>query len=157
MESATPSHGEFYAETDSPARLNPNFREAALGHASTLHPESGRGNVVLARKDEGRWDQRSYPIAELPEVIPLYAGQPDSYITQQRYAFRRTVSQLVELSGDVRGVGFLQRAGASRDGCAGSPRRHFDPPRRRADPLPVIGYLFGERAAFDMAAFPGSP
>jgi len=97
MYNAAPSHEGFYAETDSHARLNPNFREAALGHASTLHPESGRGNVVLARKDEGRWDQRSYPIAELPEVIPLYAGQPDSYITQQRYAFRRTVSQLVEL------------------------------------------------------------
>jgi hypothetical protein len=97
MYNAAPSHEGFYAETDSHARLNPNFREAALGHASTLHPESGRGRVVLARKDEGRWDQRSFPIAELPEVIPLYAGQPDSYITQQRYAFRRTVSQLVEL------------------------------------------------------------
>jgi hypothetical protein len=97
MHNAAPSRRGFYAETDSPARLNPKFREAASDHAGMLHPEGCRGRVVIAHKDGERWKQRSYEVSDLPEIIPAVAGLEDAYISQQRFYFKRTITQLLQL------------------------------------------------------------
>jgi hypothetical protein len=97
MPLATPSHRGFYAETDSHARLNSKFREAASDHAGMLHPAESRGRVVIAHKDGSRWKQRSYDVSDLPEIIPAVAGLEDAYISQQRFYFKRTITQLQQL------------------------------------------------------------
>jgi hypothetical protein len=97
MSLTTPSRRGFYAETDSPARLKHGLRDAALDHASTLHPAESRGRVVIAHKDGERWKQGSYDVSDLPEIIPAVAGLEDAYISQQRFFFKRTIAQLQQL------------------------------------------------------------
>jgi hypothetical protein len=97
MSLADPSHEEYYADSSSKSRLNPKFREAASDHAGILHPEGCRGRVVIAHKDGDRWKQRSYEVSDLPEIIPAVAGLEDAYISQQRFYFKRTITQLLQL------------------------------------------------------------
>jgi hypothetical protein len=97
MSLATPSPEGYYADSSSKSRLNPKFREAASDHAGMLHPEGCRGRVVIAHKDGERWKQRSYDVSDLPEIIPAVAGLEDAYISQQRFYFKRTITQLQQL------------------------------------------------------------
>jgi hypothetical protein len=97
MTLTTPSRDEEYPARSGIARLNPKFREAASDHAGMLHPAESRGRVVIAHKDGARWKQRSYDVGDLPEIIPAVAGLEDAYISQQRFYFKRTISQLLQL------------------------------------------------------------
>jgi hypothetical protein len=64
-----------------------------------LHPE-GKGQVVISHKSgiyPGGWREWSYEVSELPDVIPLYAGLEDVYVSQQRFFFGRRKKNLKEI------------------------------------------------------------
>ncbi len=73
------------------------LKAAALEHGERLHPEGSKGRVIVAHKDGESWNQRSYEVSDLPDVIPAVVGLEDAYISQQRFHFRRTIAQLREL------------------------------------------------------------
>jgi len=73
-----------------------------LGHARYLH-DVGKGSVTLGQKKNSleppdHWNQRSYPVEKLYEVVPAYSGLDDVYITHNRFYGARAVSQVAELS-----------------------------------------------------------
>jgi hypothetical protein len=70
----------------------------AADHALTLHA-GGRGRVSIARRLHGQgWRERSVPIADLGYVVRQLEGEPDVYLTQNRFfGRRRLVSRLAEL------------------------------------------------------------
>jgi hypothetical protein len=67
-------------------------------HARALHP-AGRGRVTLARRLQGGgWRETSVPVADLAYAVRHLAGEPDAYLTQNRFfGHRRLVSRLAEL------------------------------------------------------------
>jgi hypothetical protein len=93
MSLTIPSHEGYYADSSSKSSL----KAAAEDHMARLHPEGCRGRVVIAHKDGERWRQRSYEVSDLPEIIPAVAGLEDAYISQQRFYFKRTITQLLQL------------------------------------------------------------
>ena len=69
-----------------------------VDHALALHA-GGRGRVSIARRQGGgSWHETSVPIADLGYVVRQLEGEPDIYLTQNRFfGRRRLVSQLAEL------------------------------------------------------------
>ncbi len=65
-------------------------------HATALHPR-GIGMVTIARKEQGRWKQGHYRIDQLPEVVRMLGGEPDVFISQNRFYGSRLVSRLAQL------------------------------------------------------------
>jgi hypothetical protein len=66
-------------------------------HAQVLH-HTGRGNVVVAQRDEGRWRELSVAIGDLGYVTRSLAGRADAYLSQNRFfGRRRTITTLHEL------------------------------------------------------------
>ncbi len=55
------------------------------------------------------WYQHSYPLDELPEVLPHYAGADDAYISQNRFYGSRSVARLAQLSSLYADVDFYTR------------------------------------------------
>ncbi len=95
MSLTTPSPEGYYANSSS--KSSP--KAAAEDHMAKLHPE-GKGKVAVLHKSgiyPGGRRQRSYEIAELPDVIPLYAGLEDVYVSQQRFHFGRKKENLKEI------------------------------------------------------------
>jgi hypothetical protein len=75
----------------------PQCLATPVDHARALHP-AGRGRVTLARRFDGRWRETSLPIADLGYAVRQLAGEPDVYLTQNRFlGRRRLVSRLAEL------------------------------------------------------------
>jgi hypothetical protein len=62
----------------------------------------GKGSVTLSQKNGLKapddWNQRSYPVEKLYEVVPAYSGLYDVYITQNRFYGSRKGDRLRELS-----------------------------------------------------------
>jgi hypothetical protein len=78
-----------------------SLKAAAEDHVSRLHPQAeSKGKAVIFHKSgtypNGR-KQWSYDVSELPDVIPLYAGLEDVYISQQRFHFGRKKENLKEI------------------------------------------------------------
>lgn len=68
-----------------------------LEHGLLLH-ESGDGLVAVAQKIRGKWTEKVHQVADLPKVLPTYAGQRDVYISQNRFRGWRGVARLAQLS-----------------------------------------------------------
>jgi hypothetical protein len=72
-----------------------------LAHARYLHG-SGKGKVTIGQKTNleppNHWKQTSYPVEQLYEVLPAYAGLNDIYITQNRFRGSRANNRVAELS-----------------------------------------------------------
>jgi hypothetical protein len=66
-----------------------------LAHARYLH-STGNGYVTLAQNPG--WQQHSYPLEKLYEILPAYSGMDDVYITQNRFYGSRATSRIAELS-----------------------------------------------------------
>ena len=56
----------------------------------------GNGYATLAQKPG--WQQRSYPLEELYEILPAYGGMNDVYISQNRFYGSRSNDKIAELS-----------------------------------------------------------
>jgi hypothetical protein len=68
-----------------------------VDHALALHP-AGLGRVSIARQLHGGWRETSLPVADLGYAVQQLAGEPDVYLTQNRFfGRRRLVSRLAEL------------------------------------------------------------
>lgn len=66
-------------------------------HAKALHP-GGIGKVTIARKEPyKRWVQNSYSLNHLPEIVRLLKGQPDVFISQNRFFGSRLIARLAQL------------------------------------------------------------
>ncbi len=67
-------------------------------HAQALH-HTGLGRVTIARRLEGgAWRERSVPVQDLAYVVRQLAGEPDVYLTQNRFfGPRRLVARIAEL------------------------------------------------------------
>ena len=66
-------------------------------HARALHPH-GTGKVTIARKTEtDRWKQSSYSVEHLPKIVEMLKGQPDVYISQNRFYGQRLIARLAQL------------------------------------------------------------
>jgi hypothetical protein len=74
-----------------------------LAHARYLHG-AGRGNVTICHKvglgpePSSEWNQNSYPVEELHEVVPAYSGLKDVYISQNRFYGSRKIDRVADLS-----------------------------------------------------------
>lgn len=72
-----------------------------LAHARYLH-DTGKGKVTICQKSglkpPNNWNQHSYPVEKLYEIVPAYSGSNDVYITQNRFYGSRKISRLAELS-----------------------------------------------------------
>ena len=72
-----------------------------LAHARYLHG-TGKGHVTLSNKvgpePLSEWNQHSYPVEKLHEVVPAYSGLKDVYISQNRFYGSRRIDRLAELS-----------------------------------------------------------
>lgn len=66
-----------------------------LAHARYLH-SAGTGCVTLAHKPG--WQQHSYRLEKLYEVLPAYGGMDEVYISQNRFYDSRSNARLAELS-----------------------------------------------------------
>jgi hypothetical protein len=66
-----------------------------LAHVRYLHG-MGNGYATLAQKPG--WQQRSYPLEELYEILPAYGGMNDVYISQNRFYGSRSNDKIAELS-----------------------------------------------------------
>lgn len=86
--------------------------DSPLAHGSFLHG-AGKGYVSLGRKTQGcppyNWQQHSYSLEELPEVLPRYLGAEDVYVSQNRFYGSRSVARLAELSSLYADVDFYNR------------------------------------------------
>ena len=67
-----------------------------LNHGRYLH-DAGKGLVTVAQKTPD-WQQHSYKMQELGEVMPAYGGADDVYISQNRFWGSRAISRLAQLS-----------------------------------------------------------
>jgi hypothetical protein len=70
-------------------------------HALALHP-AGLGRVNIAHRLQGGqgggWRETSVPVADLAYAVRHLAGEPDAYLTQNRFfGRRRLVARLAEL------------------------------------------------------------
>jgi hypothetical protein len=66
-----------------------------LTHARYLHG-TGNGYVTLAQNPG--WQQHSYPLKKLYEILPVYSGMDDVYISQNRFRGSRRTDRIQELS-----------------------------------------------------------
>ena len=53
--------------------------------------------ITVARRINGRWQEQRFFAETLPEVVRLCAGQPDCYLTQNRFRGPRRITHLVAL------------------------------------------------------------
>jgi len=53
--------------------------------------------ITVARRVKGRWREQRFLAETLPEVVRLCAGQPDCYLTQNRFRGPRRITHLVAL------------------------------------------------------------
>jgi hypothetical protein len=74
---------------------------SSLAHARYLH-SSGKGKVTVSQKTDlepsDYWNQTSYSVEHLYEILPAYAGLNDVYITQNRFYGSRATNRIAELS-----------------------------------------------------------
>ena len=79
----------------------PSLGCSSLAHAVYLH-EEGQGSLTVARKTglepPDDWQQHSYPVEKLYEILPAYSGLEDVYISQNRFYGSRRSDRLAELS-----------------------------------------------------------
>jgi len=68
-----------------------------MDHARVLHPAEAVGMITVARRINGRWREQRFFAETLPEVVQLCAGQPDCYLTQNRFRGPRRITHLVAL------------------------------------------------------------
>jgi hypothetical protein len=84
-------------EESQPGMIREVLVDSPLNHGRCLHG-AGERLVTVARKIPGKWEQHSYPIQRLYEVLPAYGGVYDAYISQNRFWGPRSVSRLAQLS-----------------------------------------------------------
>ena len=85
-----------------PGMIGQVLVDSPLNHGRYLH-DKGEGHVTLAQKvqelaPDDDWQQHSYPLGELHEVLPAYGGLDDAYISQNRFWGPRSVARLAGLS-----------------------------------------------------------
>lgn len=80
--------------TDGPGHCN--WILEPQDHAQTLHPLTGTGLVTVAVYD-GHWHEFHVPVREAPQLVQSYAGQPDVYLSQNRFRGPRTIARLWQL------------------------------------------------------------
>jgi hypothetical protein len=67
-------------------------------HGALLHAPSRPGHVAIATRIPGEgWRERAVKVSELPEVLPLYAGASNAYMSVQRFWGWRRIARLAEL------------------------------------------------------------
>ncbi len=52
--------------------------------------------MALAQRFGERWVERAYPVAELPQLLPVLAGETDVYLSTQRFWHWRRITRLAE-------------------------------------------------------------
>jgi hypothetical protein len=86
-----------------------------LAHARYLHG-AGRGNVTICHKvglgpePSSEWNQNSYPVEELHEVVPAYSGLKDVYISQNRFYGSRKIDRVADLSSLYTDLDYYKRS-----------------------------------------------
>ena len=87
--------------TESESSRKDLIGSSPLAHARYLHA-SGKGKVTIGQKTDleppDHWNQTSYSVEQLYEVLPAYAGLNDVYITQNRFYGSRATTRIAELS-----------------------------------------------------------
>src|SRR5215210_7036287 len=74
------------------------YQLTAAQHGALLHPSGRPGHVAIATRIPGEdWDERTVEVSELPEVLPLYAGVANAYMSMQRFWGWRRIACLAEL------------------------------------------------------------
>ena len=72
-----------------------------LAHARYLHG-AGKGNVTIGQKNGleplSEWNQYSYPVEKLYDVVSAYSGLKDVYISQNRFYGSRRIDRIAEVS-----------------------------------------------------------
>jgi hypothetical protein len=73
------------------------YQLTASQHGALLHG-SRPGHVAVATRFPGdKWREKAYPVGDLPEVLEFYAGQPNVYLSTQRFFWWRRLARLREL------------------------------------------------------------
>jgi hypothetical protein len=86
-----------------------------LAHARYLHG-AGRGNVTICHKGglgpepSSEWNQNSYPVEELHEVVSAYSGLKDVYISQNRFYGSRKIDRVADLSSLYTDLDYYKRS-----------------------------------------------
>lgn len=93
MSLTSPSQEEEYRDASGKATL----KLAAQDHVSRLHPAERYGRVSVVRTHSGNWQEESFALSDLPDVLPALAGEVGVYISQQRFRGWRRVANLNEL------------------------------------------------------------
>ncbi len=75
----------------------PLYIQTPMDHVRVLHPAESIGMITVARRINGRWREQRFFAETLPEVVRLCAGQPDCYLTQNRFRGPRRITHLVAL------------------------------------------------------------
>ncbi|MDP8951465.1 MAG: hypothetical protein M3N18_04355, partial [Actinomycetota bacterium] len=87
--------------------------DAARRHGEALHPRGRPGRVAVARKDRDApngWREQTFTVSELPDVLAAAAGDPDTYISQQRFNGWRRIANLRELGAMYVDLDFHKRS-----------------------------------------------
>jgi hypothetical protein len=67
-------------------------------HANISHSQ-GRGRVAVARRIDGRWTECTVPLGDIGYVASQHAGEPDIYLSQNRFfGRRRAIASLLQLN-----------------------------------------------------------
>ena len=68
-------------------------------HAALLHPwiTGNHGLVTVARRLDGRWRETAIPLNDLGPAVRELRGQPDTYISQNRFKGSRRIAFLWQL------------------------------------------------------------
>jgi hypothetical protein len=79
----------------------------AAEHGALLHAPSRPGHVAIATRIPGEgWRERAVKVSELPEVLPLYAGASNAYMSVQRFWGWRRIARLAELGALAQDIDF---------------------------------------------------
>lgn len=65
-------------------------------HGTLLHPDGSRGSATLAQRTD-KWKERRVDLADIPYVTSQLAGEPNVYLSQQRFYGWRRISALAQL------------------------------------------------------------
>jgi hypothetical protein len=131
------------------------IREAPIGasplaHARYLHA-AGKGKVTIGHKPGleplGEWNQHSYPVEKLYEVVPAYSGLKDVYITQNRFYGSRKISRLAELSALYADLDYYKRQELAQMHAKGVLDLALQALTREQIPLPSLAIATGRGLA----------
>ncbi len=116
-------------------------------HGSLLHG-SRPGHVAVATRFPGdQWREKAYPVGDLPEVLEFYAGQPNVYLSTQRFFWWRRLTRLRELGALSADVDFYKRPALRNSHPLGALEDCLVALERASKPRPSLAIASGQGLA----------